>query len=153
MKDMGADVIFAVDVGSVNDSTPQRYGDSLSGIRNAEKRLIVGIWGLFNHYNPFSKIPDVPTLSDIQSRLAYATSVAALEKAKSSPGVLYMQPPIQQYATLDFGKFDEIYEVGYQYCKEFLNGLRKEGRLESLVSGGNKDKRRGGPRLGRRQSI
>jgi lysophospholipid hydrolase len=31
MKDMGADVIFAVDVGSVNDSTPQRYGDSLSG--------------------------------------------------------------------------------------------------------------------------
>jgi lysophospholipid hydrolase len=32
MKDMGADVIFAVDVGSVNDSTPQRYGDSLSGI-------------------------------------------------------------------------------------------------------------------------
>src|ERR1700726_4909191 len=31
MKDMGADVIFAVDVGSVSDSTPQRYGDSLSG--------------------------------------------------------------------------------------------------------------------------
>jgi len=108
---------------------------------------------LFNHYNPFSKIPDVPTLSDIQSRLAYATSVAALEKAKASPGVLYMQPPIQQYATLDFGKFDEIYEVGYQYCKEFLNGLRKEGKLESLVNGGIKEKRRGGPRLRRRQSI
>jgi predicted acylesterase/phospholipase RssA len=33
MKDMGADVIFAVDVGSVSDSTPQRYGDSLSGIQ------------------------------------------------------------------------------------------------------------------------
>lgn len=31
MKEMGADVIFAVDVGSVSDSTPQRYGDSLSG--------------------------------------------------------------------------------------------------------------------------
>jgi lysophospholipid hydrolase len=108
---------------------------------------------LFNHYNPFSKIPDVPTLSDIQSRLAYATSEAALEKAKASPGVLFMQPPIQQYATLDFGKFDQIYEVGYQYCKKFLNDLKKEGKLESLVSGGIKDKRRGGPRLGRRQSI
>lgn len=115
--------------------------------------IIIGIWALFNHYNPFSKIPDVPTLSDIQSRLAYATSVAALEKAKSSPGVLYMQPPIHQYATLDFGKFDEIYEVGYQYCKEFLKGLRKEGKLETLVGGAIKDKRRGGPRLGRRQSI
>jgi lysophospholipid hydrolase len=142
MKDMGADVIFAVDVGSVNDSTPQRYGDSLSGI-----------WGFFNHYNPFSKIPDVPTLSDIQSRLAYATSVSALEKAKAYPGVLYMQPPIQQYATLDFGKFDEIYEVGYQYCKGFLNELKKEGKLESLVNGGIRDKRRSGPRLRRRQSI
>jgi hypothetical protein len=31
MKDFGADIIFAVDVGSVSDSTPQYYGDSLSG--------------------------------------------------------------------------------------------------------------------------
>ena len=145
MKDMGADVIFAVDVGSVNDNTPQQYGDSLSGV-----------WALFNHYNPFSKIPDVPTLSDIQSRLAYATSVPALEKAKASPGVLYMQPPVQQYGTLDFGKFDEIYEVGYRYCKEFLEGLRKEGKLDSLVIGSLKgpgDRRRSAPRLSRRQSI
>ena len=87
MKDMGADVIFAVDVGSVNDSTPQRYGDSLSGILMPSLTCLTaaGIWGLINHYNPFSKIPDVPTLSDIQSRLAYATSVPALEKAKASP--------------------------------------------------------------------
>jgi hypothetical protein len=41
MKDMGADVIFAVDVGSVNDSTPQRYGDSLSGICRAKRYLII----------------------------------------------------------------------------------------------------------------
>jgi lysophospholipid hydrolase len=114
-----------------------------------------GMWGLFNHYNPFSKIPDVPTLSDIQSRLAYATSVPALEKAKASPGVLDMQPPVQQYGTLDFGKFDEIYEVGYQYCKEFLEGLRKEGKLEGLVSGNlrNGGEKKRGPRLSRRQSI
>lgn len=144
MKDMGADVIFAVDVGSVNDNTPQRYGDSLSGI-----------WALFNHYNPFSKIPDVPTLSDIQSRLAYATSVPALEKAKATPGILYMQPPVQQYGTLDFGKFDEIYTVGYEYCKNFLAVLKREGKLEALVGGNLRatgDKRRG-PRMGRRQSI
>ena len=36
MKDMGADVIFAVDVGSISDSTPQRYGDSLSGMPNQD---------------------------------------------------------------------------------------------------------------------
>jgi predicted acylesterase/phospholipase RssA len=108
-----------------------------------------------NHYNPFSKIPDPPTLSDIQSRLAYATSVSALEKAKTSPGVLYMQPPVQQFGTLDFGKFDEIYDVGYHYCKDFLDKLRKEGKLDGLVSGSFRHGggRRGGPRLGRRQSI
>ena len=153
MKDMGADVIFAIDVGSVNDNTPQRYGDSLSGTNFHVLCLSSGIWGLFNHYNPFSKIPDVPTLSDIQSRLAYATSVAALEKAKASPGVLYMQPPVQQYGTLDFGKFDEIYEVGYQYCKEFLNELKREGKLDGLVSGSLRSNGRRGPRLERRQSI
>jgi lysophospholipid hydrolase len=126
-----------------------------SQVDQVRMKLMSGIWGMFNHYNPFSKIPDVPTLSDIQSRLAYATSVPALEKAKASPGVLYMQPPVQQYGTLDFGKFDEIYEVGYQYCKTFLDGLRKEGKLENLVSGSLRhgDKRRGAPRLGRRQSI
>jgi hypothetical protein len=41
MKDMGADVIFAVDVGSVSDSTPQLYGDSLSGISSTLERNLI----------------------------------------------------------------------------------------------------------------
>ena len=31
MKSLGAETIFAIDVGSVDDQTPQRFGDSLSG--------------------------------------------------------------------------------------------------------------------------
>ena len=31
MKSLGADTIFAVDVGSLDDQTPQQFGDSLSG--------------------------------------------------------------------------------------------------------------------------
>jgi lysophospholipid hydrolase len=67
-----------------------------------------------------------------------------------------MQPPVQQYGTLDFGKFDEIYEVGYKYSKDFLDELRKEGKLEEIVNGNLKaggDRRRAAPRLSRRQSI
>lgn len=66
-----------------------------------------------------------------------------------------MQPPVQQFGTLDFGRFDEIYEVGYAYCKDFLDKLRKEGKLDGLVSGSLRYSggRRGGPRLGRRKSI
>ncbi|KAJ5667729.1 Lysophospholipase nte1 [Penicillium maclennaniae] len=99
MKSLGADVIFAVDVGSIDDNTPQGYGDSLSGF-----------WSVINRWNPFSTLPNPPTLSEIQARLAYVSSIDNLERAKNTPGCLYMRPPIDPYGTLEFGKFDEIYQ-------------------------------------------
>ena len=122
MKSLGADVIFAIDVGSLDDNLPQAFGDSLSGA-----------WALLNRWNPFSGYPNPPTLSEIQARLAYVSSVDALERAKTTPGCLYMRPPIDPYGTLDFGKFEEIYKVGYDYGKEFLGGLRERGILPGSV--------------------
>ncbi|RPB20110.1 patatin-domain-containing protein [Terfezia boudieri ATCC MYA-4762] len=121
MKSLGADIIFAVDVGSIDDTTPQQFGDSLSGA-----------WAFFNRWNPFSAYPNPPTLAEIQSRLAYVSSVDALERAKMVPGCVYMRPPIDGYGTLDFGKFDEICELGYQYGKRFLAELREKGGIEGL---------------------
>ncbi len=118
MKSLGADVIFAVDVGSLDDNLPQTFGDSLSGA-----------WALINRWNPFSSYPNPPTLSEIQARLAYVSSVDALERAKTTPGCLYMRPPIDAYGTLEFAKFDEIYQVGYKYAQEFLGKLRNNGML------------------------
>lgn len=118
MKSLGADVIFAVDVGSLDDNSPQAFGDSLSGA-----------WALLNRWNPFSSYANPPTLSEIQARLAYVSSVDALERAKTTPGCLYMRPPIDAYGTLEFGKFDEIYQVGYKYGQEFLGRLREQGLL------------------------
>ncbi|RMZ77741.1 hypothetical protein DV737_g4198, partial [Chaetothyriales sp. CBS 132003] len=128
MKSLGADLVFALDVGSADDDTPQSFGDSLSGF-----------WTLFNRWNPFSTIPNPPTLSDIQARLAYVSSVDALERAKTTPGVLYMRPPIEAYGTLEFGKFDEIYAVGYSYGKEYLAKLKMTGELKALGLGGWED--------------
>ncbi|KAF2487776.1 hypothetical protein BDY17DRAFT_289660 [Neohortaea acidophila] len=118
MKSLGADVIFAVDVGAPDDDRPQAYGDSLSGF-----------WASLNRWNPFSSHPNPPTLSEIQARLAYVSSVDALERAKTLPGCRYMRPPIDAYGTLDFGKFDEIYQLGYQFGKKYLADLREEGVL------------------------
>lgn len=118
MKSLGADVIFAVDVGSLDDNSPQAFGDSLSGA-----------WALLNRWNPFSSHLNPPTLSEIQARLAYVSSVEALERAKTTPGCLYMRPPIDPYGTLEFAKFDEIYQVGYVYGQEFLAKLRNQGLL------------------------
>ena len=136
MKSLGADVIFAVDVGALDVDTAQSYGDSLSGV-----------WALLNRWNPFSSYPNPPTLSEIQARLAYVSSVDALERAKLMPGCRYMRPPIEHYGTLDFGKFDEICRVGYQYGKKFLNDLKEEGVLPeyngAMMEGeGGKDLRR-----------
>ncbi|KAI1325470.1 hypothetical protein F5Y16DRAFT_261846 [Xylariaceae sp. FL0255] len=118
MKSLGADVIFAVDVGALDDDTPQTYGDSLSGL-----------WAFANRWNPFSTVPNPPTLAEIQARLAYVSSVDALERAKTMPGCIYMRPPIDDYGTLDFGKFDEIYDRSYKYGQEFLARLKEEGVL------------------------
>jgi lysophospholipid hydrolase len=40
-----------------------------------------------------------------------------------------MRPPIDGYGTLDFGKFDEIYQVGYKFGKEYLAEMREKGIL------------------------
>jgi lysophospholipid hydrolase len=40
-----------------------------------------------------------------------------------------MRPPIDDYGTLDFGKFDDIYQLGYKYGQEFLVKMRDQGIL------------------------
>lgn len=143
MRSQGAKYIFAVDVGSIDDTTPMCYGDSLSGI-----------WVLFNRWNIFSRHPNVPNLAEIQARLAYVSSVGALEKAKATPGVIYLRPPIDNYATLDFAKFDEIYQVGIQYGQEFLTDLKANNKMPQIpgaipLKGGKNSK----PVMTRRNSI
>ncbi|KAI1274389.1 patatin-like phospholipase [Xylaria sp. FL0933] len=118
MKSLGVDVIFAIDVGSLDDDTPQTYGDTLSGV-----------WAFFNRWNPLSSTPNPPTLAEIQGRLAYVSSVDALERAKTMPGCIYMRPPVDEYGTLDFGKFDEIYERSVKYGRDFLARLKEKGVL------------------------
>ncbi|KAL7662494.1 Lysophospholipase NTE1 [[Candida] zeylanoides] len=122
MKRKGAKYIIAVDVGSVDDRTPMNYGDTLSGF-----------WVLFNRWNPFSTHPNVPNMMDIQLRLAYVASVKALEIAKKTPGVIYLRPPIDNYATLDFAKFDEIYHVGMNYADELFGKWEAQGRLPQIA--------------------
>ncbi|KIL93566.1 lysophospholipase nte1 [Fusarium avenaceum] len=118
MKGLGVDIIFAIDVGALDDDTPQTYGDSLSGA-----------WAFVNRWNPFSSHPNPPTLAEIQGRLAYVSSVDALERAKTMAGCIYMRPPIDDYGTLDFHKFDELYQLGYKYGQEFFLKMKEQGVL------------------------
>ncbi|RUP44561.1 acyl transferase/acyl hydrolase/lysophospholipase [Jimgerdemannia flammicorona] len=149
-KNMGADMIVAVDVASHDDTSPVYYGDSVSGW-----------WSLMQSFNPFWK-PNykIPSIADIQSRLAYVSSVAKLEEAKVTKGCIYMKLPVQKWATLEFDKFDDILKAGYDHAKDIMSKWKKEGitlgRLNQIADGMDPiTEAQGGlkGRIGRRNSI
>ncbi|XP_043205686.1 neuropathy target esterase sws-like isoform X1 [Amphibalanus amphitrite] len=118
---MGAHMVLAVDVGSQDDVSLTNYGDSLSGW-----------WLLWKRWNPFAEPVKVPSLPDIQSRLAYVSCVRQLEEVKGSDYCEYIRPPIDRYRTLQFGSFDEIKDVGFAHGSAYFSGMRKAGTLQAL---------------------
>jgi len=120
MFSMGASAVFACDVGSIDDNSPRNFSDSVSGW-----------WLLLNRWNPFSNARHVPAITEIQSRLAYVSSVKTLEDAKVTPGCLYLQMPVQEYGTLQFNQFEEIQKKGYHAAVAILKKWDEERRLPS----------------------
>ncbi|CAE6536205.1 unnamed protein product [Rhizoctonia solani] len=120
MLSHGASIVFAVDVGSLYDNSPRNYGDTVSGW-----------WVALNRWNPFSSTRNIPDITDIQGRLTYVSSIPTLEEAKITPGCFYMQMPVHEYGTLQFGRYDEIYQVGYSAAVEMLDQWDAEDRLPS----------------------
>lgn len=103
---MGARTILAIDVGSQDETDLTDYGDTLNGW-----------WVLWNRWNPFGKQLRVPSLPEIQSRLAYVSCVRQLEEVKRSDYCSYIRPPIDHYKTMQFAAFDQILEIGYEHGK------------------------------------
>ncbi|EIW87141.1 patatin-domain-containing protein [Coniophora puteana RWD-64-598 SS2] len=126
MFSKGASIVFAADVGSIDDNSPRNFGDSVSGW-----------WLLVNRWNPFSSARTVPAITEIQSRLAYVSSVRTLEEAKVASSCFYMQMPVQEYGTLQFSKIDEIEKKGYAAAMQFLEDWKDEGKLPASLVGGH----------------
>ncbi|KIK70532.1 hypothetical protein GYMLUDRAFT_32561 [Collybiopsis luxurians FD-317 M1] len=121
----GASAVFACDVGSIDDNSPRDFGDHVSGW-----------WLLINRWNPFSNARRVPAITEIQSRLAYVSSVKTLEEAKIAPDCFYLSMPVQDYGTLQWNKFEEIQKRGYRSALDFLEKRANEGRLPSAFIDG-----------------
>uniref|UniRef100_A0A8D0LC30 lysophospholipase n=1 Tax=Sphenodon punctatus TaxID=8508 RepID=A0A8D0LC30_SPHPU len=121
-RSMGAKVVIAIDVGSRDETNLNNYGDSLSGW-----------WLLWKRWNPLVEKVKVLNMAEIQTRLAYVCCVRQLEMVKNSDYCEYIRPPIDRYGTLDFGKFDEICEVGYQHGKTVFNVWCRSGVLEKML--------------------
>uniref|UniRef100_A0A8C9P2K0 Patatin like phospholipase domain containing 6 n=1 Tax=Spermophilus dauricus TaxID=99837 RepID=A0A8C9P2K0_SPEDA len=122
-RSMGARTVIAIDVGSQDETDLSTYGDSLSGW-----------WLLWKRLNPWADKVKVPDMAEIQSRLAYVSCVRQLEVVKSSSYCEYLRPPIDCFKTMDFGKFDQIYDVGYQYGKAVFGGWSRGDVIEKMLT-------------------
>ncbi|XP_060711258.1 patatin-like phospholipase domain-containing protein 6 isoform X1 [Hemiscyllium ocellatum] len=121
-RNMGAKTVIAIDVGSRDEAELSNYGDSLSGW-----------WLLWKRLNPWAEKVKVPDMAEIQSRLAYVSCVRQLELVKSSTYCEYIRPPIDRFKTMDFGKFDEIYNVGYQYGKVVFGSWSRGDIIDKML--------------------
>ncbi|XP_053334234.1 patatin-like phospholipase domain-containing protein 7a isoform X2 [Clarias gariepinus] len=121
-RSMGAKVVIAIDVGSQDETNLTNYGDALSGW-----------WLLWKRLNPLAEKVKVLNMAEIQTRLAYVCCVRQLESVKNSDYCEYIRPPINRYRTLEFGKFDEIAEVGYQHGKTVFDVWSRSGVVEKML--------------------
>ncbi|XP_061133578.1 patatin-like phospholipase domain-containing protein 7 isoform X2 [Syngnathus typhle] len=121
-RSMGAKVVIAVDVGSRAETNLTNYGDSLNGW-----------WLLWKRFNPLAEKVKVLNMAEIQTRLAYVCCVRQLESVKDSDYCEYIRPPIDRYGTLEFGKFDEIAEVGYQHGKTLFDVWQRSSVVDSML--------------------
>ncbi|XP_062865354.1 patatin-like phospholipase domain-containing protein 6 isoform X2 [Trichomycterus rosablanca] len=121
-RNMGAKTVIAIDVGSQDETDLCNYGDNLSGW-----------WLLWKRINPWAEKVKVPDMAEIQSRLAYVSCVRQLEVVKKSAYCEYIRPPIDRFKTMDFGKFDEIYDVGFQHGKLLFSGWARGDIIENIL--------------------
>ncbi|XP_019496713.1 PREDICTED: patatin-like phospholipase domain-containing protein 7 isoform X2 [Hipposideros armiger] len=121
-RSMGAKVVIAIDVGSRDETDLTNYGDALSGW-----------WLLWKRWNPLATKVKVLNMAEIQTRLAYVCCVRQLESVRNSDYCEYLRPPIDSYGTLDFGKFTEISEVGYQHGRTVFDIWGRSGVLEKML--------------------
>lgn len=120
----GVATVIAVDVGAEDSNEITDYGDTLSGWWLLFQRLI-------------GRKVKIPTLAEIQYRLAYVNCIAKLEqvKAEAAQGerLIYMRPPVERFGGMDFGKHAELVRIGYEYGQKMVDEWRRDGTLNKLL--------------------
>jgi lysophospholipid hydrolase len=123
--DLGAEVVFIVDVSTLRPLRPQHYGSTLSGWKI-----------LYDRLNPFGNARKLipPSSGDIIERLTQGTSLRELEMMKDLPGCFYLSLPVTHFSARHFPKFDEIFDAGYQYSKAWFREMEAAGKFPELAT-------------------
>ena len=99
---MGAQTVIAVDVSPEDTIQYFEYGTNLSGF-----------WLLLNSWNPFAKTVRVPSMGELSQKLIWVSSLQHLKTVVNKHVDLFIVPPVEHYGTLEYDKFDEIFEKAY----------------------------------------
>lgn len=122
MKDeMEADFIIAIDVSALPTKEVAVFGDASSGFLPALQRLV-------------GMTPQLPSLADIQSRIAFVASDTAAAVFHNSADIFLIRPSVQHYSILDILEYAEIMKLGYEAGRESLAKWREDGTLDALLS-------------------
>ncbi|CAI9562347.1 unnamed protein product, partial [Staurois parvus] len=119
---LGARTVLAVDVGRQEEWDTYNYGDSLSGW-----------WLLWNRLNPWAAKVKVPDMAELQSRLSYVSCVHQLQRVKHSGYCEYLCPPVQRFSTTEFRRFQEVFDVGYEYGKLIFTEWHRGDLIEKML--------------------
>jgi lysophospholipid hydrolase len=125
MLGQGAASVIAIDVGAEDETNLTDYGDSLSGF-----------WLIFQRLLGRKLL--IPTLTEIQSRLAFVNCVAKIEQVKAAAAagtnVIYLRPPVQKFGVMDFAHYADIHAIGYEYGRATVEEWRADGTLKRLLA-------------------
>lgn len=119
MKSIGAQYVIAIDVGSDVDIGRSDYDDAVSGWWILLQKIL-------------GRSVRIPTLEEIQSRLAYVSCHRKQLESMSIDKSYYLRPPVQQFATLQFRSHKEITQIGYDYGLTILREWQANGTLDIL---------------------
>ncbi|XP_066449345.1 patatin-like phospholipase domain-containing protein 6 isoform X2 [Eleutherodactylus coqui] len=121
-RSMGARTVLAVDVGQQEEWNTYNYGDSLSGW-----------WLLWNRINPWGTKVKIPDMAELQSRLSYVSGVRQLQMVKLSGYCEYLCPPVQRFSTAEFQRFQEVFDIGYDYGKLIFTEWHRGDVIEKML--------------------
>ncbi|KAI5159730.1 lysophospholipid hydrolase [Nematocida ausubeli] len=120
MRSMGIRNIIAVDVGSEVETTFADYGDSINGFYILMQKIF--------------STKKFLSLTEIQYRLAYLTSMHKERSLKSDVTIKYIRPDMAGYKTMNFRQFDEIVAHGYQHGKKVIAEWKNTGEYLELTT-------------------
>jgi len=69
--------------------------------------------------NPFRSSAKVPGIFDLITRCTVVGSRVERERSLQH-AALYLEPPVAEFGTMAFDRYEEIYRAGYDYTKERL---------------------------------